>query len=175
MKITTKAFELTKSAYVNLNLRLMWLRLRRRWWVFGFLFVGVALVTRWGHSASVWDLLMTSFFPILAGVLAGLLVAVVFTLGCSWLVVRSKDNAAFFQQRYCEVEDDSLTIYMANGNLSKIQLGTILRVQDMAGWYLLYLAKSFFLFVPHRAFASEDDRRAFESLLRTKGLLSGGR
>ena len=102
----------------------------------------------------------------------GVLYAVILIASCL-VMAYAKNNQGVLKARYCEIDDDFFSTYLLDGSMSKVRWDNIVRVLKTARYYLLYLSRASFLYLPVTAFATEEDRTNFEHLLQHELSFSG--
>jgi hypothetical protein len=154
--IQTKKFALNPSQFFRI---LVLLHVRSRWW----LHLGILVLA----------LLSLSIRPFNALVLVVAAVCVFLV----YVVPRhrsafSKENAAFYLTSQLTIDQDWLHESTDDGSRSDLPWTSIIRARMLSEFYLLYTAKNQFICLPSDAFASDEDRQQFESLLFSHGLMA---
>jgi len=141
--IQTNKFNLTQAQYFRIILGNY---LRRRVWVpcilaLGFLF---GIIEK--------DYLLIILLPIL-------FISIIIY---NWYYAYCKQNSIFFKDIYFELDGDFLTGYFDDGTTSKINIKNIIKLRKSKKYFLLYIAKDQYVYLPFACFKSEADLRDFE-------------
>jgi hypothetical protein len=153
--IHLKPFALTRGEYVKITLIEV---AKGRWFVVP---AAVAVVVA---GVFVEDSSVTLLGAILVPIY------IVTTLLNCWRNAASKQNRNYFMEKTIRITDDCIEIQMGE-NFSRLSLDSIARVVRTPRYYLLYLSRNAYSYIPAEAFPSEADREAFDGLLREKKLL----
>jgi hypothetical protein len=151
--IKTKEFSFPKSIYRKI---LIANSLKRSLWALVFLVIIAFYQSTKGPSSM---LLFLSALPVVY---------------LSYLVVRccihanSKVHRLFFKERVFEVDNQNIDIIFKDGTASKIQINNIARVVKNSRYYLLFLTKKQFIYVPLFAFRTPGDINNFDSILKAR-------
>jgi hypothetical protein len=121
--ITTKKFQLTKKEYFMFLVRL---ELKRRGWLFAFMWVFSAFVLFTGKKDSV------SVFIIVVGFMYPLLKIYKY-----WLFANSKDNKVIFYERQHEIFSDRINSGMGKISKSTVPMQNFVKVFELNDLYLL--------------------------------------
>lgn len=146
MNIKTKEFEMTKWEYYKV---LMIETLKRIWWLIVF----IAIMTILNRDS--FAIVFTFVF-------------VVFLMLYNYYFVNSRANKSFFSKRYFEVNDEFLSGYVKDGSEGKINLNNVVKVVKNKSYFLIYISKVTFYYIPLNAFYSSEDIDSLYALLRTK-------
>ncbi|MEP0265557.1 YcxB family protein [Dokdonia sp.] len=150
-KITTHPFRLEKARYFSLLLQLY---ARRKWYLIVLIIGVLALYIPKASSdsvAGVFVLFGLLYFPL-----------IIFRF-YRW--VYSKENANYFIESQLTVEDSFLYFKDINGNESKINTSSFVKVGQTEKEYLLYVSQNNFSYIPKAAFKTDEDREHFEKTL----------
>lgn len=154
MPIQTIPFELSPITYykiVAVN------RLRRYWW----LYLGCMLIA----TNHIWDFGKTDFDTFL--VLFGFLYPP-FLFFYLFIWTTSSKNKAIFSQRQLSMDENMIIAVDADGAKSEIPLSYVNRVVQRKAYWLLYIAKGQFIYIPRSAFSSDEDVSAFEEIISAR-------
>lgn len=149
MEIKTKDFELTKKEYFKILMINYF-----KWWFIAFIFlmgIFVRKIFYWGVILAYCIWLILYF----------------------WFYTNSKKNKIFFKKRHFEINDDFLICYLEDGSLDKIKIDNIIKVIKKPKYYLLFISKNNFIYLPLEIFSSSEDIKNFDSLFKSKNLLKG--
>ena len=88
-----------------------------------------------------------------------------------WRYVASPENRVVFEKRRFEIDEDFIHGYVDDGSYARTTWRHVVRVVNSATYYLLYISKAQFFYLPYDAFASEADRGEFEAFLHKQNLI----
>lgn len=147
--ITTKKFRLTKKEYFMFLVRL---ELKRRGWLFAFMWIFSTLVLFTGKkdSFSVFIIVVGFMYPFL-------------TIYKYWIFANSKDNKVIFYERQHEIFSDRINSGMGKISKSTIQVQNFIKVFELKDLYLLYISKGQTIFLPKRIFETPEDENWFRN------------
>jgi hypothetical protein len=151
--IKTKEFSFPKSVYLKI---LIINSLKRSLWAVVFLIMIVLYQATKGPS----NLLL-----ILIALLVALISYLVFKC---WRHSNSKTQRLFFKERVFEINSQSIDVLFTEGTASKIQINDIARVVKNKEYYLLFLTKKQFIYVPLFAFRTPGDINSFDAILKAR-------
>ena len=80
----------------------------------------------------------------------------------------SKKNILFFKERYFEIDNDFITGYLDDGSMDKINLQNIVGFLKRKDFFLLWISKGHFIYMPFSCFKSESDLKEFERIIQEK-------
>jgi hypothetical protein len=84
--------------------------------------------------------------------------------------VCAPDNRGIFEPRYFEIDGTFISGYFATGEMSKSRLSSVVKAIRTPTYYLLFIARSLFHYLPFDAFGSPDDINRLETMLESHGL-----
>ena len=151
-KISTHSFRLQKKRYFSLLLQLY---AKRKWYL--ILLIIVLLVF---YIPKFSDDNFARFFVIF-GILYYPLIIFRFY---RW--VYSKSNANYFIKSQLTIEDSFLHFKDVDGNESKINIDSFVKVSQTEKEYLLYVTQNNFSYIPKSAFKTDEDRNHFEKIVK---------
>lgn len=145
--IKTKTFSLHPNQYFKIVLSN---RLKRSWFIYLVMILGAtALLNLENRDKLIHFLIILGYlYP-------------VYTLVYLYFWSRSRDNKTFFTERSIEFDEDKFIIRSTDGGMAEIPYSSIIRVAERKKYYLLYLAKSQFLYVPFDVFLNGEDFEGF--------------
>lgn len=79
-----------------------------------------------------------------------------------WFYAHSKDNRIYLLSRYYEIDTDRIVETMEDGTSSIIKNERFIKVMKTTSYYLLYVARNEYVYLPVSSFESLDDREWFE-------------
>lgn len=79
-----------------------------------------------------------------------------------WFYAHSKDNRIYLLSRYYEIDTDRIIETMEDGTSSIIKNERFIKVMKTTSYYLLYVARNEYVYLPVSSFESLDDREWFE-------------
>ena len=151
--IKTKEFPFPKSVYLKILIKNS---IKRSLWALAFLVIVASYQATKGPSAM---LLLLGALPV--AYLSYII------LRC-WMHSNAKTNRLFFKERSCEIDDQTIRIVFKEGTDSTIQIVKIARVVKNAQYYLLFLNKKQFIYVPLIAFKTPGDMAKFDFILKSR-------
>lgn len=152
--ITTKNIKQTSKEYFKI---LVMINIKKRWWIFVLLWL-LALVNIIRGRMDTFNI----FFIVFSIVYPLLYLAYLF-----WFA-NSKDNKLYFIERYYDIYEDKIIGFLSDGTESPIKLEYFVRVLEMKNYYLLYISKAQFVYLPKDSFKSEQDKDWFENNILAK-------
>jgi hypothetical protein len=81
--------------------------------------------------------------------------------------VTSPENGIFFVARYYVFDEEKIHVYMHDDTLSTTRLDSLIKIIRTQEYFLLFVAKSLFHYLPLDAFETEEDLARFEALLQS--------
>jgi len=105
---------------------------------------------------SLWNIVNDHFLTVLLPIIF------IFIVLYYWRYAYCKQNSIFFKDRYFELDGDFLTGYLDDGTTDKINIKNIINLRKSKKYFLLYIAKSHFIYLPFACFKSEADLCDFE-------------
>jgi len=147
--IKTKKFQLTKKEYFMFLVRL---ELKRRGWLFAFMWIFSTLVLFTGKkdSFSVFIIVVGFMYPVL-------------TIYKYWSFANSKDNKIIFKERQYEIFPDRIISRMGEISEGTIDVQNFIKVFELKDLYLLYISKGQTFFLPKRVFETQEDENWFRN------------
>ena len=140
----------TKLSPKDLFIILILIYIKKRWWLFAWIFILAIILGFDGINDSFEAFFITFaiFYPIL------LLVQI-------WMYVDSKDNKIMFLERHYEIDDEKINQIIDQDTYSPIKLEHFVKVDFIRKTYLLYFSKNQFICIPISSFESDLDREWF--------------
>lgn len=147
--IKTKKFQLTKKEYFMFLVRL---ELKRRGWLFAFMWIFSAFVLFTGKkdSFSIFIVVVGFMYPVL-------------TIYKYWNFANSKENKIIFKERQYEVLSDRIICHMGEISEGTINNQNFIKVFDLKDLYLLYISKGQCFYFPKRIFETKEDENWFRN------------
>lgn len=145
--IESKSFRITNKDFFQL---LMERHLRERWWLYA-LFISMAVF----HGLKPNKIELDWFFLIFF-----IFYPLVFVLQI-YRHAYSKANKIFFEERYFQIDTKSIKAFMKNGSESTVTFDNLIKKGELKTYFLLYIAKNQFIFIPKSCFKSEQDKAWF--------------
>ena len=162
--IRTENFQLTKNEYFKISL----VRMFKTQWVF---FIIIPLIfSPYFFNAPDIAYIKEMFFMLIPYVSGLIVFVIIIWTSLSWWMAYNKKNAFYYRKQYCIFDDEGIHIFCDNGETSKINISSILKVKTIAGCYLLYVAITTVIILPSSAFLSPFEVGRFENFLKSKGL-----
>jgi len=94
---------------------------------------------------------------------------IVFILVHLYLFAYDKDKEEFLSEKQLFFNDDALRLEESSGGFGEIPYSRITKVVDNEKFWMLYLGKNQFIYVPKDIFYSETDFERFRQLIFTAG------
>ncbi len=152
MEIITNQIGLTKRQYFNV-LVINWIV--TRWWILVLIFcTAFVLKTEVGNFLKVFSFL----YP-------------VFVVIYLWYYAKTKQNKAFFKERYYKIDGSTMYCETKDNETGNVNLDTVVKVMKRKNYYLVYLSKVQFFYIPVKAFKSQEDAEMFNQLLKDRNLI----
>ncbi len=85
-----------------------------------------------------------------------------------WLYANSKDNRIYLMPRFFEIDSQQIVERMDDKTSSTIKTERFVRVMRTGKYYLLFVAKNEYLYIPFNAFETDSDREWFENEIVNK-------
>lgn len=147
--IKTKKIKLTpKELFAILIQRY----LMQRWWLIAWIWI-LAIIVRLQDKYDYF-----AYFLIVFAIVFPILIAIQF-----WKYAKSKDNKIMLLERHYEIDTEKINGIIDQDTYSPIKLEHFIKVVMIRKTYLLYIAKSQFIYIPIDSFESESDREWFEN------------
>lgn len=147
--IVTNKFELTPAEFFNILVRNY---LKKRSWVI------VVLIAMGGFAYYFSDDLTFLFIYLIYPVIL---------LLRFWLYANSRDNKILFRRRNIELSSEKLMTYYEDGTTNSIRLENLRKLERTKTYYLLFITKGTFYYVPFNAFKNVADQHLFEHTVLT--------
>tara|TARA_R110002049_G_scaffold38978_1_gene120321 strand:+ start:8684 stop:9142 length:459 start_codon:yes stop_codon:yes gene_type:complete len=151
--IATKPFSLSQKEYRKIILSK---RLKKSWWLYLLMFLfGILYLKKFGEDN------FSTFFTIFA--FAYPILSIVYLYFWS----SSKGHNPIFNETKLSFDTDYL-YFERNGNESKLKPNTIQKTISNANYWMLYISKGQFIYIPKSIFYSNEDYERFSSLIHLK-------
>ena len=82
-----------------------------------------------------------------------------------WWHAKKLADGIYAKKRVLALKDDSFYVHIEDGSETKINIKNINKIISSKNYYLVYLSKVVFFYVPKRAFFPEEDSRNFYNFL----------
>lgn len=154
MEIITKEFELTEKEIFKIGITFQLLP-KIKWDIF-YIVLGIGFI-----SCNI-DIITTSIgiFLIVISILSPL-ISIIHLKQYS----KSRQIKAFLGKRLMIIDDNFIDTKLVNGNEGKYKVSNIVKVLEQKEYFLLYINKKEFLYVPKNVFNSQEDYQNFIRLL----------
>ena len=149
--IQTSTYSLSSKTYFKI---LVENRLRRFWWLYLLMIIfSMASLDRFGE-----DSFITTYIIVSVLYLPGIIIYL-------YLWASSEKNRNLFIPHRLTIDENKITS-TSEGNLhNELPLHFILNVVERKTYWLLYIAKSQFLYLPKAAFPTAEDQAEFRRLI----------
>lgn len=156
MIVKTKKYQLSTGKYIKLGLINI---LRSQWWVF---LIALAI-------ASMTFVIPSNWWWI------GSLIALVL-YGLFWLIqfagiTQLEQNKILFERLNYEISSQQILIKLNPKQGMPMKWENVKKVYTGKDFFLLIISKAQFIYLPHRIFNSENERKFMETILRRKNYI----
>lgn len=147
--IITGKIKLTSKKFFGILIKTY---LKKKWWLLAWIWALILILLLDNNNDSIELFLI--FFLLLYQVL---------------LVIQfrryaySKENKVFMLERHYEIEPDIINGIMEDGTIQPLKTAHFIKVVQSSKYYLLYIAKSQFLYLPIDSFSNSNDKQWFEN------------
>lgn len=137
------------------------------------LILSIYLKKRWWLVAWIWILIVILLFSGRIGfveitLLALILLFQIIIVGQYWFYAHSKDNRLYLLARYYEIDTAQIIEVMEDGTTSTIKTERFIKVMKTRKYYLLYVARNEYIYLPFSAFESLADKEWLEEEIVSK-------
>lgn len=137
------------------------------------LILSIYLKKRWWLVAWIWILIVILLFSgrigfIEIALLALILLFQVIIVVQYWIYAHSKDNKLYLLSRHYEIDTNQIVELMEDGTSSTIKTERFIKVMKTTRYYLLYVARNEYIYLPVSAFQSLADLEWFENEIVNK-------
>jgi hypothetical protein len=152
--IRTQDIKITANEFFRLIFSIY---LKKRWWLVAWIWILIIILLFSGHIGFIEITL-----------LALILLFQVIIIAQYWFYAHSKDNRLYLLSRYYEIGSDQVIELMEDGTTSTIRNERFIKVMKTARYYLLYVARNEYVYLPFIAFTSLADLEWFENEIVNK-------
>jgi len=152
--IKTQEIKITANEFFRLILSIY---LKKRWWLLAWIWILILILLLSRHIGFIEIILLTL-----------ILIFQVIIVGQYWFYAHSKDNRIYLLGRYYEINSDQVVEWMEDGTSSTIKTERFIKVMKTTSYYLLYVARNEYIYLPVGAFQSLADLEWFEDVIVTK-------
>lgn len=152
--IQTQEIKITGNEFFRLILSIY---LKKRWWLLAWIWILIIILLLSGHIGFVEIML-----------LALILLFQVILVAQYWIYAHSKDNRIYLIARHYEMDSDRIIEMMEDGTSSILKTDRFIKVMKTTRYYLLFVAKDEYIYLPFIAFKSLADREWFENEIANK-------
>ena len=151
--IQTKEFSLTKKKYTKIVLLI---RFKKSWWLYLLMFLlGLFHLPKFGNdNFSTFFVLFSFSYPFIISIYL-------------YFWAGSKDHQPIFSKTKLSFNDEYL-FFERDGNESKLMPNSIQKVLSKNDYWLIYLSKGQFIYIPKNIFHNVDDFESFSRLIKQK-------
>lgn len=125
--------------------------LKKRWWLVAWIWILIIILLFSGHIGLVEIILLVL-----------ILLFQVIIVAQYWIYAHSKDNRLYLLSRHYEIDSDQVVEQMEDGTTSTIRNERFIKVMKTSKYYLLFVARNEYVYLPFSAFASLADQEWFE-------------
>jgi len=152
MEIITNQISLTKKQYFGI-LAINWII--TRWWMLALIFCAAFILK---SEIGLFLKIFSFFYPIAVAIYL-------------WHYAKTKQNKAFFKERYYKIDGSAMYCETEDNETGTVNLDTIVKVKNRRNYYLIYLSKAQFFYIPVKAFKNQEDARRFTQILKVRNLM----
>ena len=152
--IKTQDIKLTANEFFRLILSIY---LKKRWWLLAWIWILIVILLFSG-SIGLIEIILLAF----------ILLFQIILVAQYWIYAHSKDNRIYLLARHYEIDSDQVIELMEDGTTSTIRTGRFIKVIKTTRYYLLYVARNEYIYLPFIAFESLADQEWFENEIRNK-------
>lgn len=157
MKLELNRYALDRRVYFRILLRNY---LRRRWWSLGLgLILLILFAFAYVYAREAIELIHYAAIAIL--VLFPALYVLRF-----YRFAFSERNAPFFEERAAWIDDRALTVRFDDGTEDTIPWDKVVRIRDFGDYFLIYVSRRQFAYLPKSAFPRQEDLDSFLDFAR---------
>lgn len=151
--IETKEYSIPKKEYTKIILSK---RLKKSWWLYLLMLaLGFYYLPKFGDdSFSTFFTLFSFSYPFL-----------MFTYLYFW--ANSKDHQPIFSKTNLSFDNEFMYLER-NGNETKLNPNSIQKIISNTNYWMLYISKGQFIYIPKNIFYSNEDYNNFSSLIKSK-------
>lgn len=148
--IQTKEFSLSKKEYIKIVLLT---RFKKSWWLYSLMILlGILSLPKFGtDSFSTFFILFSFSYPILISIYL-------------YFWASSKEHKPIFSKTTMSFTNEYL-FFEREGNESKLIVNSIQKVLSKNEYWLIYISKGQFIYIPKNIFHNADDFQSFSQLV----------
>ena len=154
MSIETQPFDFTKVTYFKIMVTEYF---KKRWWFFGILLL-LALFALF----YVQDTYLAANVLSIA-VLFGIAMILIF-----WLYANNYKRKAIFQPRYYRIDENWIETRLHDGTVNRFELKKIKKITADKHYFLLYITKDHFFYIPLSSFKTPEDVEDFKNIINKR-------
>jgi len=147
--IKTQEIQITANEFFQLIFSIY---LKKRWWLLAWIWI-LVIILLLGGSLSLIEISLLAF----------ILLFQVIIIGQYWFYAHSKDNGIYLMARHYEIGSGQVVELMEDGTSSTVKTERFIKVMKTSRYYLLYVARNEYIYLPVSAFANTSDREWFEN------------
>lgn len=147
--IKTQNIKISANEFFRLLLSIY---LKKRWWLLAWIWMLIIIILLVGSIGLVEIILLTFILLFQLVIVAQY-----------WVYAHSKDNRIYLLARYYEINSDQIIELMEDGTSSTIRTERFIKVMKTPWYYLLFVAKNEYIYLPVTAFESLADQEWFEA------------
>ena len=152
--IRTQDIKITANEFFRLIFSIY---LKKRWWLVAWIWILIIILLFSGHIGLVE-----------ISLLALILLFQIIIIGQYWFYAHSKDNSLYLLARYYEIDKTQIVEMMEDGTTSTVRTERFIKVMKTDRYYLLYVARNEYIYLPVSAFESLADQEWFEDEIVNK-------
>ena len=152
--IKTQEIKITANEFFRLILSIY---LKKRWWLLAWIWI-LVIILLLGGSIGLIEIFLLAF----------ILLFQVIIVGQYWFYAHSRDNRIYLMARHYEIDTDQVVEMMEDGTSSTIKTERFIKVMKTQMYFLLYVARNEYIYLPVCAFQSLADREWFENEIISK-------
>ena len=156
MTVKTKKYRLSPSTYIRIALLNV---LRQQWWLWSLLIVATGVVFLLGYR--YWALIPAGL----------LLLYFLFWWVQFFGLTRIQDNKLMFERLFYELSKERVIIFLTTKQGMPIEWKQITSAKHGKDYFLLFISKAQFIYLPYSVFQSEQHINLVDMLLKNKKLI----
>lgn len=156
MVVKTRKYQLSVNQFIKIGMAGI---IRKQWWV---ILIAVAIMCVYFVQPSIWWIVGGS-----VGYILYLLFWLIQFAGLSQM----EQGKFMFEKLSYEITSQQILLKLNPRQGMPIKWEQIKRAVAGKDFYVLYMSKVQFIYLPYKVFNNENDRKFFETILKRKGLM----
>lgn len=156
MTIKTKKYQLTTNTFIRIGMAGV---LRSQWWV---ALIAIAIISMNFVIPSIWWII---------GGIVGYVLYLLFWLIQFGGLSQMEQGKFLFEKLSYEINSQQILLKLNPKQGMPIKWEQVKRALKGKDYFVMYLSKVQFIYLPHKVFNTENDRKFLETILKRKGFL----